>query len=829
MAIDRPSLRTRALSLVAFVSLIAALTSASPVFADESVPDATSSVVAEPADSDGDGVLDAPNTVAAASDAQSAGEPVEDLSQRTESATVVANPDGTWTSKDFGDPVRIKRDGEWVDVDYTLEKQSDGSWAPKASPVDVSIDGGSTKEAARVTFDDGESLAVTWPTDLPEPTIDGGVATYKLSDASDLIVAVTGNGVNARIRLNEQPAEDDPVFTLGLRADGVDVTESGGGLKIQDESGKTLGGTSTLVAWDARTDDAGSPVEVVPLEASLDEVSQSGDVTKQELELSTPAGFLSDPATQYPVVIDPDISSLTRLRDTWVRMDDTTSRGADYNLFVGKINGASNANAAQSYIQFDNTAIAGKDIISAELGLYQYWAYTCSDKRMNAYPIAAAWNTGFTYPDRPSVLAVGDSTYVNANRGTTGCADGWTTLNITNMTEAWAGGEYTNNGIRLTADDPNLSSYERRFCSSNPDTSTSVCNTATRRPNMSVTYNSYPNTASALSATVDGAQVTVRANASDPDGGDVRARFVVKNGATTIFDGLSEYLASGQQAIKELPDLTNGTYTVQAWANDGSLSSKIASTVGTFTVASGAPGPFTLVSSTQAGTFTLGGGSEETVQITGLAGIPSAATAGRALLTMRATNWSASGGVSVYDTEGEEPGNADLGFNTSMNPGTGTSTASIFDLSSEGKVTVLNHGSDPVTVQLSVQGWFPLGAARPQLRDVPTDEGPPEESDGRLTPAARLIQQNQLPGSVDFPIPLETGQTMVMAGGIPTVKDSGGATVGLFHLVIFDDTGAEVAGSVSLSGTSIIVSIPSASTSSWPLHVLPVFDDESQE
>lgn len=38
-------------------------------------------------------------------------------------------------------------------MDYTLVKRSDGSWAPKAAPVDVSINGGGTaKEAAQVTF-----------------------------------------------------------------------------------------------------------------------------------------------------------------------------------------------------------------------------------------------------------------------------------------------------------------------------------------------------------------------------------------------------------------------------------------------------------------------------------------------------------------------------------------------------------------------------------------------------------------------------------------------------------------------------------------------------
>jgi hypothetical protein len=468
------------------LGLMGSLASAIPAFAqDAEQPPAPDEVTVT--DSDGDGVFDASDDVAAAAAAASQDQPVEDLSQRTETVTVVANPDGTFTRKQFATPVRIKRGGDWVDVDYTLAKRADGSWAPKASPVDVSIAAGSAKEAARVTFNDGESLAVTWPTELPKPIIEGGVATYKLSNAADLVVAVTGSGVTTRLRLNEEPAADDPVFRFGLRTEGVDITESGGGMKVVDDEGRKLGATSTLVAWDATTDDAGEPTDVVPLQADLDQVSHIGDVTTHDLQLTTPQGYLSDPSTEYPVTIDPDISDLGHTRDTWVREGDTVSYGTEYRLISGKINGSANTHAAQAYLQFDNDQIAGKDITSAQLQLWQYYAYSCTDRRMNAYPVGSAWSAGMKYPDRPAVLGVGDSTYVLANRGATGCSDGLTTLDVTNMAKAWAAGKYTNNGIRLTADDPNYSSYERRFCSFNPDTATS-CGTAARTPHLAVTY-----------------------------------------------------------------------------------------------------------------------------------------------------------------------------------------------------------------------------------------------------------------------------------------------------------------------------------------------------
>ncbi len=179
-------------------------------------------------DSNNDGLSEARTAAQAAPAAAATGEAVEDLSQRTETATIVVNPDGTNTRTESAAPIRVKQDGKWVNVNYDLKKQADGSWSPKAAPVDVRIDGGPANEAARVTFDDSQYLAVTWPEKLPEPTVDGGIATYKLSDAKDLLIIVTADGVNAHIRLNEKPAKDDRTFDFGLRTEGVDVVESKG-------------------------------------------------------------------------------------------------------------------------------------------------------------------------------------------------------------------------------------------------------------------------------------------------------------------------------------------------------------------------------------------------------------------------------------------------------------------------------------------------------------------------------------------------------------------------------------------------------------------------
>jgi hypothetical protein len=442
-----------------------------------------------PVDSDGDGDLDAPTTAEAVEGTKARKGPIEDLSQRTETTRTFANFDGTFTDEQYSGIVRLKeKGGGWEGVDYTLERQSDGSWAPKASPIDVRIDGGASNEAARVTFDDGESLAVTWPESLPKPKVRGGVATYELSASTDLLISVTASGVNARIRLNQAPKDDDPMFEFGLRADSLDLKKSKGGLQLLDEAGDPIGKTSTLVAWDAKEDEAGSPTEVVPLQVALSSEGGSGDVTRHSLELKTPDGYLNDPETEYPVIIDPDIGTLERLRDTWVRGADTVNHGFENQLVVGKINGSSNTNAANAYLKFHSGPVTGKSVVSAELNLWQFYAYTCSAKQMDIAAVTDYWNENMTPGGQPAVTGAGVTSIV-ANRGTTGCDNGWTKADVTAIAQGWANSSITNEGIRLKipADKAGQSSYERRFCSMNPQ-SGAYCGYAERMPYLSVSY-----------------------------------------------------------------------------------------------------------------------------------------------------------------------------------------------------------------------------------------------------------------------------------------------------------------------------------------------------
>ena len=525
-------------------------------------------------DTDGDGTLDSSNTASAVADAAADGRRVEDTSQRTETTQVFANPDRTFTAEIYPAPVRMERkDGSWDDIDLDLVKRADGSWGPKASPTDVSIGGGSSEEAVRVNFDDGQSLAVTLPETLPAPNIEGGVATYKLSDTTNLVVTTTTVGANAHIVLSAPPADDDPSFELGLRADGVKVSESAGGLKVADEDGHKVATTSHLVAWDSDVNKSGEPTTVVPLSADLTNVSRKGDVTTSTLSLTTPDAFLNDPATTYPVTIDPNIAIVHRNADTWMRSGDG-DRGAEYRLISGKINGGSNTNPARAFLAWDISAFMGKNVLYSQLDLWQFQAYDCANRVTNVRAVTSPWGAGTTWPDMPSINTT--SAYLSSTFGNTagaaGCGPTWATSVTTNLARAWASGSIPNYGVALVAGDETKSSYERRFCSANP-VSGSSCGSADYSPRLSVSYNTAPAAPAPPSASMSGPTATLSTQVTDPDGGSVRARFIVRKNGSPIYDGYSGYVGSGGQASLAISGLGDGYFTVNAYTNDGQAES----------------------------------------------------------------------------------------------------------------------------------------------------------------------------------------------------------------------------------------------------------------
>ncbi|UTT60036.1 hypothetical protein [Cellulosimicrobium cellulans] len=213
----------------------------------------------------------APDSGSAMVNARLAGAPVEDLSQRTESGSVWALPNGQWTAQQGSGPVWVQTGGDgtaeedWAQVDLTLEAGEDGVVRPVAAVSGLEISGAvevaddAPVELASVTdTETGVVSAMHWTGALPEPVLEGRRATYEgVSEGLDLVVEATNSGFEQFFVAHDAEAAraaiEDP---LVVTAEGGTVAATAdGGFEVSAPSGEVVGVGATPLAWDAQVEE----------------------------------------------------------------------------------------------------------------------------------------------------------------------------------------------------------------------------------------------------------------------------------------------------------------------------------------------------------------------------------------------------------------------------------------------------------------------------------------------------------------------------------------------------------------------------------------------
>jgi len=435
----------------------------------------------------------------------------------------------------------VRRDDGWVPVDLTLERTEDG-YRPQASVADVLVSAGGDGPVATLT-EAGEAVSVGWPVRLPAPTVSGPVATYDLGNSMQLRVTVTHTGFRQHLVLLQRP-EVAPVLRVPLALQGLAITEEpDGALAMNDAKGKARMRMEPPTMWGAEVEPlTGEPLKVAKVTSSV-EKTRGGP----QLVLSPAASFLNDPAVTYPLVVDPDVSSVGRVRDTYVGSNaPTTSHGTDYRLHAG-YNGTGKY---RSYLQYDTPVLpSGAYIVSSTLTVYQYNALSCTPTPINAYPATAAWTTGMTWNTQPTITTSSSysatATFAHGIEGQ--CANASDTIDLTKMVKAWHAGTISNYGLTLRASETD-SNHFKSLCSMNQESADpgTTCSYASRNPTLSVTYNRAPATPSSrlvepssgwdtppTTTSTNTTTPRLRAKSCDPDGDLVRLDFEVWNSAKT--------------------------------------------------------------------------------------------------------------------------------------------------------------------------------------------------------------------------------------------------------------------------------------------------------
>lgn len=268
-------------------------------------------------------------------EAKRTGKPVELADRTTETTQVVVNPNGTFTLRSSARPTRVKRDGRWHDVDTSLRARPDGSLVPAATSADIAFSGGGTTPA--VTFAAGDKkLALTWPTPLPKPEVDGGAAVYRdVLPGVDLRLTADVAGFSQVLVVRDAEAASHPrLAQLTMTAEPTGMTldvAADGTLYARDADGKTVFHGSTPIMWDSALGEHSGPAtatdpgsgRVTPLKLT-GKRSNGRSANAVELSITPDKAALSGPGVVYPVYIDPFMS---RGKDAWAEV---TSNGWHY-------------------------------------------------------------------------------------------------------------------------------------------------------------------------------------------------------------------------------------------------------------------------------------------------------------------------------------------------------------------------------------------------------------------------------------------------------------------------------------------------------------------
>lgn len=470
-----------------------------------------------------------------------------------------------------------------------------------------------TVDAAVVTEPmTGAVTRVQWDGPLPKPRLDGRRATYDdVQPGVDLVLEATSTGFEQFFVIDERPAAGvTPELPLTVVTEGAELTTAeDGGLAVaaggevvaqapaahmwdaQTDQGRAFPITEArpdeqedaallapMPAWvlskdhkpassgksskervDPETDVAAEPVVgdgAVDVAAGLVEVERTVEqpaVDTAEVNLTPQDSFLQDPATTYPVVVDPDLNFAWGF-DTYVLKGYGGDRSGNGDLQVGTYDGG--AHVGRAFIHFPMGQFAGKQVLGARLELFNWYSWSCQARNWqvwNVYPASPAT----TWANQP-----GWATHYSTSSETHGysgsCPGGWSNADITQFARDWAQYGETEGHVGIKAENEADNYGWKKFY---------AANNGAYVPSIWVTYNSAPTAPTGLqisgapNGAVSGAwtrTATPRLSATlgDPDYENVDGNFYLysyNDGGALIWSKASGFVANGAVASVDVP------------------------------------------------------------------------------------------------------------------------------------------------------------------------------------------------------------------------------------------------------------------------------------
>ena len=351
--------------------------------------------------------------------AQRTGRPVRVDTLTDETTEVWAQPQGNFRAELSVGAARVRRGAGWVPVDLTLQPK-DGQVTPVAHPRGLQLSGAQpdgTHDLATVGLG-GDRVALQWTGKLPEPVLDGPTARYPDAiDGVDLIVRATGEGFAQSLIVRDRSA------ISRVRSVKLSLTGPGAARHQRDKSGvltllRADGGRTVtippLAMWDSRTDVTGTPVRKAPIRNAVARTSRGLHLT-----LTPDQAWLRDPATVYPVTLDPTLSTIGDTYDLYVKEGVTLPDDTTNDLQVGPL---SNGRKTRSFLTWNSSVLQGKQVTKGSVQFFNFWSNVCTAKFWEIWPTASA-NAATVWSNQPALIGTAPLGRSSATHGGPTCAD----------------------------------------------------------------------------------------------------------------------------------------------------------------------------------------------------------------------------------------------------------------------------------------------------------------------------------------------------------------------------------------------------------------------
>ncbi|MCX5205811.1 DNRLRE domain-containing protein [Streptomyces sp. NBC_00237] len=511
------------------------------------------------------GPAEAPDEASAALTARLQNRRIEVLSQRTEFATVWANPDGTRSVEQSAGPLRFRAKGQWQDIDTRLVEGADGSLHPAAHPLDMRLAGPGEDQELVSLGEGSRRLALGWEGTLPKPVVTGDRAVYpSVRPGLDLALEVSRTGVEETfIAHNRKAVRELEQLDVPLRARGGKLKEGQDGQELVDGTGRVVATMGEATLWDNEFDKrSGDPEDVEEVDS---QAKPTGDGVELSYDVST--AFLADADTKYPLTLDPAISFGPAF-DAFVQQGYTTDQSRAEELKWGN-NGS--GQVARSYLGFDTGKVKGRQILSAKLSLFNHHSWSCQDRGWDVWWTGPA-GTGARWTNQPRWISKFHSS--TETRGPSPCNPGWISSDVTTLMRQFVG--WKDNvrhylGIQA-ANENDPYGWKRVSSAEGP-----------RPPVLAVTYNTVPETPAtpavspsrtdSVGTFIPTTTPTFSVTPRDADGGNLTVQWEVweYGGKQPIVSGQSRGPAGRAQSWKvpagHLKE--RGRYSIRARVWDG--------------------------------------------------------------------------------------------------------------------------------------------------------------------------------------------------------------------------------------------------------------------